>query len=76
MLFFGKPAKFGNHYSIAHPEIELVSAAMEKGVMLQPVYSITEKLRAGSGSKAPAPPDQERKRRGKATYSRKPDNFM
>lgn len=45
-VVFGKPAKFGNHYSIAHPEIELVSAAMEKGVMLQPVYSITEKLRA------------------------------
>ena len=27
-VVFGKPAKFGNHYSIAHPEIELVSAAM------------------------------------------------
>ncbi len=45
-VVFGKPNKFGNHFSIAHPEIDVVSAAAAKGGVLQPVYSITEKLRA------------------------------
>lgn len=44
-VVFGKPNKFGNHFSIAHPELDLVSAAAEKAGMLQPVYSVTEKLR-------------------------------
>lgn len=44
-VVFGKPNKFGNHFSIAHPELDLVSAVAEKAGMLQPVYSVTEKLR-------------------------------
>ena len=44
-VVFGKPGKFGNHYSIAHPEMDVVSPASGKGGMLQPVYSITERLR-------------------------------
>ena len=45
-IVFGKPNKFGSHYSIAHPELDVVSPAAEKGGSLQPVYSITERLRA------------------------------
>ena len=45
-IVFGKPNKFGNHYSIAHPEMDVVTATAEKGGVLQPVYSITERLRA------------------------------
>lgn len=45
-IVFGKPNKFGNHYSIAHPEVDVPSAIAEKAGMLQPVYSITERLRA------------------------------
>ena len=44
-IVFGKPNKFGNHYSIAHPEVDVASAASEKSGLLQPVYSITEQLR-------------------------------
>ena len=44
-IVFGKPSKFGNHFSIAHPEIDVPSAAAEKSGLLQPVYSITERLR-------------------------------
>jgi len=42
-VVFGKPTKFGNHYSIAHPEVDITSA--ERPAMFQPVYSITERLR-------------------------------
>lgn len=42
-VVFGKPNKFGNHYSIAHPEVDVVGA--EKAGTFQPVYSITERLR-------------------------------
>jgi len=45
-IAFGKPNKFGNHYSIAHPDMEVVSPATEKGGSLQPVYSVTERLRS------------------------------
>jgi ATP-dependent DNA helicase RecG len=45
-IVFGKPNRFGNKLSIAHPEIELVSNKNDVGGFLQPVYSITEKLRA------------------------------
>jgi ATP-dependent DNA helicase RecG len=45
-VVFGKPNRFGNKYSIAHPELDLVSPSVEKAGGLQPVYSITEKLRA------------------------------
>ncbi|MGC1241099.1 MAG: ATP-dependent DNA helicase RecG [Chryseosolibacter sp.] len=45
-IVFGKPNRFGKNYSIAHPEMDVVSVASEKGGVLQPVYSITERLRA------------------------------
>lgn len=45
-VVFGKPARYGNHYSIAHPELDVVTPASEKPRLLQPVYSITERLRA------------------------------
>jgi ATP-dependent DNA helicase RecG len=44
-IVFGKPNKYGNHFSIAHPEVDIISAAAEKSRVLQPVYSITERLR-------------------------------
>jgi ATP-dependent DNA helicase RecG len=43
---FGKPVRYGSNYSIAHPELDVVPGASEKGGLLQPVYSITEYLRA------------------------------
>lgn len=45
-VVFGKPNKFGSNFSIAHPEIDGVSASSEKAGVLQPVYSVTERLRA------------------------------
>ena len=44
-VVFGKPTRFGKTISIAHPEVEPISTKSEKGG-LQPVYSISEKLRA------------------------------
>ena len=44
-IVFGKPNKFGNHFSIAHPELDVFSEMLEKGRSLQPVYSVTERLR-------------------------------
>ncbi len=45
-VVFGKPSRFGSKLSMAHPEIELVSDQQEQGGFLQPVYPLTEKLRA------------------------------
>jgi ATP-dependent DNA helicase RecG len=45
-IVFGKPTRFGSKLSMAHPEMELVSAQKEQGGFLQPVYPLTEKLRA------------------------------
>ena len=45
-VVFGKPARYGKTFSIAHPEVELVSTRTEKGGYLQPVYPLSEKLRA------------------------------
>lgn len=45
-VVFGKPARFGRKFSIAHPEIDVVTENVEKGGFLQPVYPLTEKLRA------------------------------
>lgn len=46
-VVFGKPNKFGSHYSIAHPELDpLITSSPEKPGGLQPVYSVTERLRA------------------------------
>ncbi|MBL7848001.1 MAG: ATP-dependent DNA helicase RecG [Cyclobacteriaceae bacterium] len=44
-IVFGKPNRYGKSYSIAHPEVEPESEKTEKGG-LQPVYPLTEKLRA------------------------------
>ncbi len=52
-IIFGKPNRFGKTLSIAHPEIDLLSTKSEKGGFparpaggLQPIYSLTEKLKA------------------------------
>jgi ATP-dependent DNA helicase RecG len=45
-VVFGKPVRYGNRYSIAHPEIDLPAVAQEKSGMLQPVYPLSEKLRS------------------------------
>lgn len=44
-VVFGKPNRFGRTISIAHPEMEPVTEHHDKPGFLQPVYSITEKLR-------------------------------
>jgi ATP-dependent DNA helicase RecG len=45
-IVFGKPNRFGNKFNIAHPELELAVEKTRSGGFLQPIYSITEKLRA------------------------------
>ncbi len=45
-IVFGKPARYGRRFNIAHPEMELLTNANEKGGYLQPVYHTTEKLKA------------------------------
>jgi ATP-dependent DNA helicase RecG len=45
-MIFGKPAKFGSSYSIAHPEMEPDSPGLDQRPSLQPVYSTTEKLKS------------------------------
>lgn len=45
-VVFGKPNQYGSKFSIAHPEIEPLTEKSEKGGYLQPVYPISEKLRA------------------------------
>ncbi|MBL0741751.1 ATP-dependent DNA helicase RecG [Chryseolinea lacunae] len=42
---FGKPARFGSTFSIAHPEVEPLTENNEKGGFLHPVYPLSEKLR-------------------------------
>ncbi len=42
----GKPTRFGRKINIAHPEIEPVTENNLKGNSFQPVYPISEKLRA------------------------------
>lgn len=44
-IVFGKPARYGHVFSVAHPEIEPVTAASEKPRSFYPVYPLTEKLR-------------------------------
>jgi len=43
---FGKPTRFGKKINIAHPEIEPVTENNLKGNSFQPVYPVSEKLRA------------------------------
>jgi ATP-dependent DNA helicase RecG len=45
-VVFGKPNRYGKTLSIAHPEIEPLTTKNEKGGFLQPVYPVTEKLKA------------------------------
>lgn len=45
-VVFGKPALFGNRYSIAHPEIEPLTEKNSQGGSLHPVYPLTERLRS------------------------------
>ncbi len=42
---FGKPNRFGQKYSIAHPEMEILATRTNDGGFLQPVYTTTEKLK-------------------------------
>src|SRR6187399_1735467 len=44
-VVFGKPARFGSRFNMAHPEIDVVTQKSERGGFLQPVYPLTEKLR-------------------------------
>ncbi|MCI0750843.1 MAG: DEAD/DEAH box helicase, partial [Flammeovirgaceae bacterium] len=43
---FGKPARYGNKFSIAHPELDVLTEKNEKGGALHPIYPLSEKLRA------------------------------
>jgi ATP-dependent DNA helicase RecG len=45
-VVFGKPNRYGKTLSIAHPEIEPLTTKNERGGFLQPVYPVTEKLKA------------------------------
>jgi ATP-dependent DNA helicase RecG len=45
-IVFGKPARFGSKFNIAHPELEPLSASLEKTRGLTPVYPLTEKLKS------------------------------
>ncbi len=42
---FGKPNRFGQKFSIAHPELESLSARATESGTLQPIYTTTEKLK-------------------------------
>lgn len=44
-IVFGKPSAFGSKINIAHPEIEISTAASNDKSYLQPVYSTTETLK-------------------------------
>jgi ATP-dependent DNA helicase RecG len=44
-VVFGQPNRYGSKFSMAHPEIEVLTPAMAQQEFLQPVYSTTETLR-------------------------------
>ena len=44
-VIFGKPTRFGRKLNMAHPEIEVATAAHVTAKFLQPVYNTTEKLK-------------------------------
>lgn len=44
-IAFGKPNRFGQKYSIAHPEMEVYMPQRSEAKPLQPVYNTTEKLK-------------------------------
>lgn len=43
-VVFGQPKRFGSKYTIAHPEIDILTPALSQNEFLQPVYSTTELL--------------------------------
>ena len=45
-IVFGKPNRYGTTLSIAHPEIDIITEKKERGGYLQPVYSLSERLKA------------------------------
>ena len=45
-VVFGKPARFGSRFNLAHPEIDPLTQISSEAGMLHPVYSVTEKLKA------------------------------
>jgi ATP-dependent DNA helicase RecG len=45
-VVFGKPNLYGQKFSMAHPELELLTATEEEKSFFQPVYPTTEKLRS------------------------------
>ncbi|MGL4632852.1 MAG: ATP-dependent DNA helicase RecG [Leadbetterella sp.] len=44
-VVYGKPTPFGSRYSFTHAEVEIYNPEKLKGGYLQPIYSLTEKLR-------------------------------
>ncbi len=44
-VVFGKPARFGSSFNIAHPEIDILRRDKGASTYLQPVYPTTEKLK-------------------------------
>ena len=44
-VVFGKPARYGRKMNIAHPELEVATAAHDQARYLHPVYHTTEKLK-------------------------------
>lgn len=44
-VVFGKPTRFGQKLNMAHPELEVATAATAEARFLQPVYNTTEKLK-------------------------------
>ncbi|MFN5169695.1 MAG: ATP-dependent DNA helicase RecG [Cyclobacteriaceae bacterium] len=45
-IVFGKPVRYGSRFSIAHPEVEAPATQSNTSGFLQPVYPLSEKLRA------------------------------
>jgi ATP-dependent DNA helicase RecG len=45
-IAFGKPNRYGARFSIAHPELELLTEANQNLSFLQPVYHTSEKLKS------------------------------
>jgi ATP-dependent DNA helicase RecG len=44
-VVFGKPSRYGNRLSMAHPEIDVLTEKSRQGGYLQPVYPLSDKLR-------------------------------
>jgi ATP-dependent DNA helicase RecG len=44
-VVYGKPAKFGRNFNIAHPEIKPVTEVVQQANSLEPMYNTTEKMK-------------------------------